>query len=226
MTRTCQDCGRPFEAGRYARYGLCCRWKHQRRRLKYAWTPEKDEVLRRRYDSAPGTPARLAAIWGWPPHVVKKRAAVLGLTRPREWKSWSAEEVAFLEEHAGRRLVGWIAKKLGRSLTSTIIKLKKLQLSRRFREGYTLREVCTAFGVDHHAVDRWLREGKLRGRRRHDEEGVPAERVAWFFRDADLLSFIRNHPLAFDLRRVDPVWFLDLVLGPPGSGTVRERDIA
>ncbi len=222
--RACRDCGTPYIGGPAARYGPCCRWKHRGfKAKKYVWTPERDQVLRERYDGrVKGRAAELARATGWPVWAIKKRAAALGLCYGVDRKDWTPEETAFLWEHAGHRLTHWIAKQLGRSETSVVLKFKRLKISRRVREGYTLRELELCFGIDHHGIERWVREGKLvstlpgrppttgraPGIRRR---GTDRSRDAWAVSDADLLRFIDQHPLAFRLDKVDQVWFLDLL---------------
>lgn len=212
--RTCSDCGEGFVAGPHARWCLNCRWKRRGRKpLKYCWTPERERILRDRYDSRiRGRAAEIAKVFGWPAWVVKKRAQFLGLSQPTwsgERRSWTEDEERFLLNHAGSRHVNWLAKKLNRSLTSVVLKLKRMKISRRWREGYTLRELTLCFGTDHHVIERWVREGKLQVRKR----GTERERDAWLVTDADILRFVLEHPLGFELRKVDQLWFMDLITG-------------
>ncbi len=183
---------------------------------KYTWTAERDQVLRDRYDGTiKGRAAEIAVVLGWPTWAIKRRAAELGLTYHVDPKPWTKEEEAFLLEHAGSRLLPWIARKLQRSVTSVKMKCRHLDLSHRYRKGYTLRELALCFGCDHHVIERWVRENKLQIRRR----GTERERDAWHVTDADLLRFISEHPMAFQLRRVDRFWFMDLVTN---GGLVRK----
>jgi hypothetical protein len=225
--RPCEDCGRPHIAGPYARWGLCCRWKHRGpppTKKKYVWTPERDAIVRERYDSkVRGRADEIGqALGGWPGWVVKKRAATLGLSMPwpADRRDWTPEEVRFLEEHAGNRLTHWIAKRLKRSETSVVLKLKRMKISRRWREGYTLRELELCFGTDHHVIERWIREGLLVGRRRGTRRQGPGGRGPgggyapadpWVFEDEDLVRFIQGNPMAFRLDKVDQLWFMDLI---------------
>lgn len=221
--RPCGDCRRPFVGGPYAKTGPCCRWKHRGRKpKKYVWTPERDQALRERYDSKTrGAIAALAAAIGWPDWTIKKRAGQLGLTQPADRKDWTHEEVTFLWNHAGTRHSHWIAKQLGRSEASVVMKLKHMQISRRVKDGYTLNELELCFGTDHHVIERWVREGKLvsapRGRAPDDappairRRGTERPRDAWAVSDADVLRFITEHPTAFRLDKVDQFWFMDLI---------------
>jgi hypothetical protein len=221
--RPCRDCHRPFLGTAPARYCPACRWKHRGRKAKkYVWTPERDQVLRERYDGRKkGNAAALARAIGWPSWVIKKRASVLGLCHPVERKDWTLEEATFLWDHGGTRTTHWIAKQLKRSETSVVMKFKRLKISRRVYDGYTLRELTLCFGTDHHVIERWVREGKLVshpvGRPRAEDPPDVRRRDTrrplqpWAVTDADLLRFITEHPLAFRLDKVEQTWFMDLI---------------
>ena len=75
--------------------------------------------------------------------VIKKRVQLLGLAQP--WpatrRTWTADEMALLEQYAGQRHVNVIAKCLKRPIVSVVLKLKRMKLRRRVTEGYTLRDV-------------------------------------------------------------------------------------
>lgn len=185
------------------------------RQKKYNWTPERDALLRRRYDGKIKHRAReLARILGWPSWVIKKRAAALGLAYSVDRRDYTMEEVAFVEEWTSARSSKWIARRLKRTETSVMLKQKRMGLSRRVRDGYTVGALSECFGVDHHSVDRWIREGQLRAKRRGTERAGKQGDI-YKITDADVKAFVRHHPTAFRLDKVDQVWFLDLILGSP-----------
>lgn len=214
----CADCRQTF-SGKYASYCPRCRPKHRRAKAKkYLWTPERDAVLRNRYDSrVKGRAAEIAAALGWPGWVIKKRAQSLGLAAPAHRRDWTDEEEKFLFDHAGERSDQWIARKLGRSLTSVVMKFKHMKISRRVRSGYTLRELELCFGADHRAIERWVSDGKLRAHRRGTARTHTGD--IWSFSDEAVLEFIQSCPMDFRLDRVDQFWFMDLILN---SGLVKK----
>jgi len=177
-------------------------------------------ILRERYDSrVRGRAAAIARSLGIPTYAVKQRARALGLCRPRQpWQDWTPEEVAFIEEHAGTRHVHWISQQLARSLTSVILKLKRLHISRRVREGYTQRQVEECLGMDHRRIQQLVESGQLRAAH---HSGQPRER--WVFTDRALLDFVRRYPASFRLDRVDQLWFLDLVFRGRIGETARQE---
>jgi hypothetical protein len=213
--RRCRDCPTPIRRP-HARYCDACRWRHRGKPPRYDWTAERDQCLRARYDGrVKGRAAEVARSLGWPTWAIKKRAAQLGLCYPADRRDWTTEETRYLAEQAGSRTTHWLAQRLQRSEASVVLKLKRMRMSRRYREGYTLRELELCFGVDHHAIERLVREGKLQVRRR----GTRRARDAWCVRDSDLVTFVRDHPTAFRLDRCDQVWFLDLITS---GGLIRQ----
>ncbi len=219
ITRTCRDCD-TLLARRYARYCDAHRWRHRGKPAKYVWTPERDNAIREAWlAQIPNRSQLLAARWGVPKWAVTHRAIALGVTRPDPRRQdWTADEEAFLFANAGHRHARWIARKLGRTLASVVVKMKRMRLRRAVRENYTLRELTLCFGVDHRVIERWVREGKLEVEKR----GYESDRDAWAVTDAALLRFIAEHPMAFELRRCDQTWFLNLIL----SGGLIKRALA
>jgi len=177
-------------------------------RKKFFWTAEQDELIRKRYDSRTETITDLARIFSVPRWAVRRRAGMLGVSRVKELP-WSSEEVAFLEANYSKKSVFWISKKLHRSVTAILMKKRRLGL-RKTDDGYTLRMVCEGFGVDHHKVGRWIKQGWLKPRGR----GVDRPQGDYrFFTDEALRRFVRKHPDQIDLRRVEKLWFIDLLAG-------------
>lgn len=207
--RACRDCGAEIRA-KHAVYCGDCRWRHRGKPARYVWTEGKVAYLRANYSTHERRCGdRIGALWGWPGWVIRNKAHQLGLALPREamgFRPWTAEEVALLDKWAGRRPPVYMARQLKRSLCSVVVKLKRLGMSRTL-DGYTGRAVALGFGVDDKTVTRWIDKGWLAARR------YSADCKTWRISDDALVSFIRQHRTAYDLRKVDQVWFLDLALG-------------
>ena len=75
-----------------------------------------------------------------------------------------------------------------------------------------MRDLEECLGEDHHKIQKWISSGwlrdRLQGTRRHDGNGHDIHR----FREKEILAFIKNHPEEINLGKVEPLWFLDLVL--------------
>ena len=65
-----------------------------------------------------------------------------------------------------------------------------------------------------HAVLRWIRTGALTAKRYHQTH-QDTEPRAWRIKRGALRNFIRDHPTEVDLRKVNQLLFLELMLGAP-----------
>jgi hypothetical protein len=223
-SRVCQQCGSAIEEGRCrrkppteAKYCLSCRAERRRgANLKYVWRPEYDQYLKAHYYGGLNRRFqilnRMIRETGLPRWYIKRRAARLGLTMHQDKRPWRAAEVAITERLVGKVSVATIAKKLKRTESSVVLKIKRLGLSRRVRDGYAMRDLEECLGEDHRKIQRWIENGwlrdRLQGTRRHNGNGRDIHR----FQEKDILEFLRRHPEEINLGKIDAIWFLDLVL--------------
>jgi hypothetical protein len=186
------------------------------RKPKYAWGPELDAYLKSHYFGGLNRRFlvlnRMIRMTGLPRWYIKRQATRLGLTMDMDRRPWTGAELDQLENMIGKVSTARIAKRLGRTESSVVNKLKRLGTSRRVRDGYTMRELELCLGEDHHKIAKWIQSGwlqdRLQGTRRHGGNGNDIHRI----REDDVVEFIRNHPQEINLGKVDQTWFLDLVL--------------
>lgn len=177
---------------------------------KWFWTEAMDAFLRRTYDPAvKGRSQEIAARLRMPRWAVNRRAVALGLSQPKD-RPWTAQEEAYLEGNFHHVSVKALARRLGRSPTAVKLKAKRLGL-RKYDEGYTACSLAEALGVDPHWVLARIRSGKLRASHRHTERTAQQGGDGWLITDEALLEFLREHPYDIDLRKVDSLWFMDLI---------------
>jgi len=154
----------------------------------------------------------MIGLTGLPRWYIKRQAARLGLTMHMDLKPWTRAESHVLDDLVGRVSAATIAKRLHRPLSSVVNKCKHMRISRRVRDGYTMRDLELCLGEDHHKISAWIKNGwlqdRLQGTRRPDGNGRDIHRI----REKDILDFLRNHPQEINLGKVDQTWFLDLVL--------------
>jgi len=223
-SRLCQQCGSAIEEGRSrnkppteAKYCLKCRAERRRRaNLKYVWRPEYDEYLKAHYYG--GLNRRFQVLnrmireTRLPRWYIKKRAARLGLTMHQDKRLWTMAEEAIVEHLVGKVSALTIAKRLKRTEASVVLKIKRMGLSRRVRNGYTMRDLEECLGEDHRKIQRWIENGwlrdRLQGTHRHNGNGCDIHR----FQEKDILTFLKQHPREITLGRVDQIWFLDVLL--------------
>lgn len=177
---------------------------------KWFWNDMSDGLLRRLYDpTVKGRSQQLATRLGVPRWAINRRAAALGLSRPKE-RPWSAEDALYLESNFHHVSVKALARRFRRSSTAVKLKAKRLGL-RKYDECYTACSLAQALGVDPHWVLARIRSGKLRASHRHTDRTPEQGGDSWFITDEAVLEFLREHPYDIDLRRVDSVWFMDLI---------------
>jgi hypothetical protein len=227
FVKPCEDCRTGFLGRAETRFCRDCRFKVGNRptspRQKYPVTEETDAYIRAHYvpHTRNGLVARIARHLKWSEDAVYKRAAALGLTQGRP-EPWTPEEVAFVEQHAGKRLPSWIEAQMKskarrrvagfivtRSASSITQKINKLGLTRAVKNGtYSATELGQAFGRSGKVVELWISRGWLRATRSEQGHGP---HTPWSISEEAVVEFILAHPRAFILREIDQTWFLDLL---------------
>ena len=189
-----------------------------RSRSKYVFTNQIDELIRGIYLDRPGAQGRpgirvLAKKVGIPHWALKKRARELGLARTKE-KPWSEPELEILARYAwmSDERIRLKLKAAGYSRTVTGIHLKLRRMKFKHDPGfYSANGLAQALGIDSHAVTRWIRSGHLKAKLRGTARGEKQNGDIYLILERDVRRFILEHPTEIDLRKVDQLWFLDLV---------------
>lgn len=187
-------------------------------RRKYAFTAQIDQRIREIYLYHPSAKSRpgirkLADQVGIPHWALKKRARELGLARTKE-SPWSEAELAILaryawmsDEHIRLKLK---ASGYDRTVTGIHLKLRRM----RFKSDpsfYSGKGLADALGIDSHVVTRWIKAGHLRAQLRGTKRTEQQRGDIYLIREKDVRRFIVEHPTEIDLRKVDQLWFLDLI---------------
>jgi hypothetical protein len=195
----------------------CDRVKVQSRR-KYVFTDQIDRLIRESYHNRQNERTRfsvraLAKKVGMPHWALKKRARELGLARTKELP-WSERELEILGRYAWMsderirlklKAAGW-----SRTVTGIHLKLKRM----RFKHDgsfYSAYSLAKALGIDPHAVTRWIKSGHLKANFRGTARGPQQNGDSYLIQEKDVRRFILEHPTDIDLRKVDQIWFLDLI---------------
>lgn len=128
------------------------------------WTPELDELLKTSWVQRSPRAARRAVrqqqpTWSW--SSIKKRAAALGLTRPKA-PPWSAEDVnKLLMSIDSNASLALIAKRLNRSVAAIRYKLWELGYKAASLGGYKVKEVAEMLCVPPRRVQYWVQKKEL-----------------------------------------------------------------
>ena len=202
---------------KYGKYCDPCRAKVRRKR-KYVFTDQIDQRIREIYQNHPGAKTRpgirlLAKRVGMPHWALKKRAGELGLARAKE-QPWSEPELGILARYAWmtdeRIRLKLKAAGYARTVTGIHLKLKRM----RFKHDlsfYSANGLAQALGIDNHTVARWIRAGHLKAKHRGTERTDHQGGDTYLIHEKDVRRFILEHPTDIDLRKVDQLWFLDVI---------------
>ena len=189
-----------------------------RGRRKYVFTDQIDQLIREIYLSHRDAKTRpgiqlLAKRVGMPHWALKKRARELGLARTKELP-WSEPELQILARYAWmsdeRIRLKLKAAGYARTVTGIHLKLKRM----RFKHDGSFYSACSlaqALGIDSHAVTRWIKSGHLKAKLRGTARGPLQNGDTYVIQEKDIRRFILEHPTDVDLRKVDQLWFLDLI---------------
>jgi hypothetical protein len=185
---------------------------------KYIFTDQIDQLVREIYLAAPGAKTRpgirlLAKKVGMPHWALKKRARELGLARAKELP-WSEPELEILARYAwmsdDRIRLKLKAAGYPRTVSAIHLKLKRM----RFKHDvsfYSANGLAQALGIDSHAVTRWIKSGHLKAKFRGTARTEQQNGDIYLIHEKDVRRFILEHPTDIDLRKVDQLWFLDLI---------------
>ena len=197
------------------------------KKYKYKWTPAMDDQVRaayrlhittRRSLSIKGT---LARRFGFPAHAIQQRAAKLGLCRVKE-KPWTEEELHLLETHAWKSegRIERIFRAAGFVRSQNAIHVKR---NRHFVGGrvehypfYSANRLLQLMGIDPHCINAWIKGGLLAQRQGTAHEG---DRDFWMIYPEDVRQFLTANPMSFDIRKVDQLWFMDLLTNRAAENT-------
>lgn len=180
-----------------------------------------DMLIRRTYQSAPrkGAIAACARTVGRPNWWVSKRAAQLGLVSPRfKEPGWTEAEVEIITAAPHlhpQTLVRHLARAgFKRTPTAVIVKLKRLGVSRADDPDHmTAGGLATLMGTDSKTVTRWIANGWLKAKRRGTARTEAQGGDQWWIHRRDVRRFVTENAAAVDLRKVDKVWFIDMLAG-------------
>lgn len=201
------------------------------RQKRWAATEAIDAALRRVYERADGETRnvrQLAEDLGYPHWWLKRRAVVLGLSRPVRSANWTPPELDIVRQWHGASLET-IQRRLRaagfeRTRTAVHIARRRLRLSCRAADRYTATELAKMLGIRGETVARWCRLGWLEAERRETGRTEVQGGDMFWIAEADVRAFVAANRHLVDLRKVrDAEWFIGLLLGEAGDGRQHQR---
>lgn len=171
--------------------------KHKR------WTEEEKEIIRSTYVGNRASVLRIAHKVGHPPSSVIGQIQKLGLGNKSKHHPWSSEEEERLAELIPQYHITKVAKLLRRSVNSVAVRVQRIGLSRRVRDGYfTQKEVAQLLGVDSHWVHDRIIRGELKAK--PINKYIPSNGGSrWRITEKDIKQFVIDNALSLTGRNVD-----------------------
>ena len=99
--------------------------------------------------------------------------------------------------------------------TAIVVRAKRLDLSRRYRETLSATQIGKLLGVDGKTVTREILQGDLKAEKRPTNRLNQQGGDPWSVTPADLRSYILEHLERIDLRKVEKFAFVQIVAGEP-----------
>jgi hypothetical protein len=189
---------------------------HLDRTERITTTPGIDAAIRQAYASGKyGAAARCAAACNRPRWWVVLRAKQLNLRqlKTKIGRPFTDREIATIREHA-HMPVGEIQARLKRggstrSRASILDFIKRNAIANDRDRPLSGVQVAELFGIDPKGLYRSIRTGKLIAKK--SGEGGIVDPHAYLIEPVEIARFIIKHPQMIDLRKVDPIWFIDLL---------------
>lgn len=187
------------------------------------WTSNEqiDRLIVEVYQRAPkkNDVNRLAATINRPRYWVSARSRKLGCVSPRfRQPPWTEAEDDIIAAWAARSPAA-IARRLkangfARTETAIVVRLKRLGQPRGRNadvDHYTANALAKLFGIDRKGVGIWIAKGWLKaGRRGTDRHSANGGDEFWIHR-RDIRRFVIENPAAVDLRKVEKLWFIEML---------------
>ncbi|MGE0724736.1 MAG: hypothetical protein AB7O45_10190 [Alphaproteobacteria bacterium] len=181
-------------------------------------TPELDARIAEEWsgDAGKGAVAALAERLGLSRHALYSRAAKLGLIVPHQKEPpWTAAEEALLERIPlhNPKWAASIFREHGfaRSPTAIMIRAKRRQISRRYRETLSATGAARILGVDNKWVTARCIAGDLVATKRETARLPQQGGDPWSIERADLRRYVIEQIAQVDIRKVDKFEFVALL---------------
>ncbi|MEO7065358.1 MAG: hypothetical protein ABI114_00455 [Rhodanobacter sp.] len=211
--------------------GLRCAGQPQ---VRASWPadPTIDEAIRVAHQCVMqrGAVVKLAARIGRPVWWTSRRARDLGLTTPRFRElTWCTAEIDVLKRtaHLAPQAVQRGLKYAGfrRTTTAISVQRKRQGITRQKGEDYSCRQAADMLGADAGTLMREIRMGYLQAKPHPDyKPRSDGQTTQYVITERDLRSYIVNHPVRLNLRKLPAghvPWFIDLV---SGAVTIQNRE--
>jgi len=186
----------------------------------HKWTDEERAIIRRDYKHTTESCQRIADYLSRhtgeriTENAVKGQVQVMGIAKSDDRHPWSPEEDARLRELIPSLCPRAVALKMHRSRNSVVVRSKRLNISRRCRNGwFTKREVMAILGHDHKWVQRRIDSRALPATYHYGTRPSQLGGTAWHITEKDLKNFIKTYPEELVGCNIDIIMVVDIIAG-------------
>ncbi len=193
-------------------------------RKNHNWTDDDRDLIRRYYKHTHKSRQFIARMLGVTEYGVAGQIAFMGLGKSDDRHPWSRKEDERLADLMGKYCPRRVAKIMHRSLNSVVVRSKRINISRRDRDGwYTKREVCEILAHDHKWVQARIDREALVASYHYDERPTKLGGSAWHIAEEDLVDFLRKYPQELIGCNIDIITIVHLLTGVVALKKVKGR---
>lgn len=195
--------------------------KHGAERQQWTASPQADAIIARVYQATPqkGDIKVLARTLNRPMWWICKRAAKLGLSKPRFRElPWTEPEIDFIaaNAHKDADAISRMLARRGYTRTATAISVKLKRIGspsgkNADMDHYTANQLAGLFGIDRKGIGHWIAKGWLKAERRGTARVEAQGGDEYWIHRRDVRKFIIENTAAFDIRKVEKFWFVELM---------------
>ncbi len=189
-------------------------------RKNHAWTDEERAIIRRDYKHTRESCRQLADYLSQligveiTEFAVRGQISIMGIAKSDDRHPWNPKEDEKLRELIPSFNPRIVARKMHRSINSIVVRSKRLNISRRCRNGwFTKKEVMEILGHDHKWVQRRIDSGALKASYHYDLRPTQKGGSAWHIDEHDLKAFIRRYPEEMVGCNIDIITIVDILAG-------------
>lgn len=189
-------------------------------RINHTWSDEERAIIRRDFkhsrESLQQIADYLSRVTGdrITACAVRGQVTYMGIAKSDDRHPWSPEEDARLMELIPSFCPRRVAKMMHRSINSIVVRSKRLNISRRVRNGwYTKKEAMEILGHDHKWVQSRIDSGALEASYHYDHRPTQGGGSAWHITEAALKKFIKKYPEELIGCNIDIIMIVELLAG-------------
>jgi hypothetical protein len=176
------------------------------------WTEEELEYLRVNYKGTHDSCREIGEHLGRGFWAARSQIGKHGWSRKSARRMWTPEEEERLPGLLRQYSALKVARMMGRSVNSVVVRGNRLHISRRIRDGwFTKQEAAEICGVDHKKTQRWIDRGELVASYHNGHRPGRVGLAMWHIKERDLMRFICEHAMELNGRNVDLVAIVGLL---------------